>query len=300
MNMKAHEKRWTLLELLNWTTEYFDEKGIENARLNAELLLSEVTGMERVMLYARFEKVIPEEQRNDFRRLVSRRADRCPVQYILGNTEFYGREFKVSPAVMIPRQETEQVVDKCLEKLPENCDGILAADVGTGSGAIAVTLAREKPQLRMIATDSSSDALGIAAENARRHGVEDRIRFEEGHLCEPIENLSEQGETPLYLLASNPPYIPSNEIENLQPEVKDFEPRKALDGGEDGLAAIRELLPLGAKLLTSDGWFVLEVGEGQADDVREYIRETDNLNGDNVEITKDLGGHKRVLAAQKN
>ncbi len=277
------QKEWTLLELLNWTTEYFEDKGIDEARLNAEVLLSEVMGMERVMLYARFENTVPPEKRRKFRRMVSRRADREPLQYLLGSTEFYGREFEITPDVLVPRPETELLVERCLEKIPEDAEDFALVDVGTGSGVIAITLACERSGVDVVAIDSSQDALEVAGSNARSLGVEDRVDLVRGDLCDPLEGSA----TEVDLIASNPPYIPSSEIDDLQPEVSDWEPREALDGGEDGLDAIREIIHAAPDVLTPGGWIVLELGEGQAQPVRELVSDEDTLDDASIETVTD-------------
>jgi release factor glutamine methyltransferase len=293
---KAEGKDWTLLELLNWTTAYFERAKIENPRLNAELLLSKVCGLERVMLYANFDQAVPAERRTEFRQLVKRRAERFPLQYLLGRAEFYGRAFEVACTVLVPRQETELVVDKCLEKLPGDGTGQTAADVGTGSGILAVTLACERPGLRVLATDVSEEALAVASRNAGLHGVQERVTCLAGNLCEPLPG---GGAGKLDLLVSNPPYIPTAVIETLQPEVRDHEPRCALDGGPDGLSVVRELIPRAADCLKPGGWLVLELGEGQAEDASGLIAGCIMLDAETVETLTDAGGCKRVIAARR-
>jgi len=289
-------KRWTLLELLNWTTAHFERAGIESPRLNAELLLSKVMGLERVMLYASFDREAAPAEREQFRELVKRRTEHCPLQYLTGVAEFYGRAFEVTADVMIPRQETELVVDKCLEKIPGDGAELIAADVGTGSGVIAVTLACERPGLRAVGTDTSVEALNLAARNAQRNGVADRVRFLCGNLCEPLVRGCNGG---MELVVSNPPYIPTAALETLQPEVRDNEPREALDGGPDGLRVVRGFLPQAAAVLKPGGWLVLELGENHADRVRAIIAASSSLEPETVETTTDGSGCERVLAVRK-
>lgn len=289
-----------MLQLLDWTTEYFEDAEIENPRLNAEVLLGNVLGLERIMLYARFDQEVDARQRTEFRELVKKRADRHPLQYLLGEAEFYGRDFTVTPAVLVPRPETEQVVDKCLEKLPEQEETYRIADVGTGSGVIAVTLALERPSAQVIGTDSSTDALEVAQQNARRHEVKERVGLLEGELTEPVQRALEKSGKKLHLLVSNPPYIPSDQVEELEPEVRDHEPRSALDGGEDGLDVVRLLIERAGPLLQDGGWLVLELGEDQADEVREMLGSTDAFHGADVETETDGSGCERVLAVEKS
>ena len=290
------QERWTMLKLLNWTTGYFQHAGIDSPRLNAELLLAKVAGLPRIMLYANFDREVGPGEREQYRQLVRQRAQRCPLQYLLGHWEFYGRQFEVSPAVMIPRQDTELVVDKCLEKIPGDGSGLRAADIGTGSGVIAVTLACERGCLQVLATDSSSEALEVAARNARRNGVADRVSLSVGRLCEPLREGVGCG---VALVVSNPPYIPSDQIEGLEPEVRHYEPRQALDGGPDGLQVIRELIPEAAAVLAPGGWLVLELGESQAPGVREIVAASAQLEADSAETASNAGGCERVLAVRK-
>ncbi|MFW6188804.1 MAG: peptide chain release factor N(5)-glutamine methyltransferase [Planctomycetota bacterium] len=298
MTSTGDKESWTILELLNWTASYFAEQGIPEPRLNAQVLLAHVMDTERIMLYARFDEQVDPEKRAEFRRLVRRRASREPLQYLVGGWEFYGRHFALTPAVLVPRQETELLAEKCLEKVPEGTDW-WAADIGTGSGVIAVTLACERPGLELIAVDSSAEALEVAARNAARHGVEDRIRLGEDDLAEPLPGLLPPGREGVELLVSNPPYVPTDRIASLEPEVRDWEPRAALDGGEDGLHVIRRLVPQAAEHLLRGGWLVLELGEGQADPVTELAAETAAYDMDTLETVTDSGGCRRVFCVRK-
>ena len=232
----------------------------------------------------------------EFRELVQRRAGRYPLQYLLGGWEFYGRWFEVSEAVLVPRQETELLVDKCLEKLPADGSGVRAADIGTGSGVIAVTLACERPGLKLMATDASAEALQVAGRNAEMRGVKERIAFHQGDLCDA---LPPEARGCLALIASNPPYVPSGQLEGLEPEVRDHEPRPALDGGPDGLGVIRRLMPEAAEALGAGGWLVLESGEGQAEAVRRLIEGIGLLEDESIQTVRDAGGCERVLAVRR-
>jgi release factor glutamine methyltransferase len=297
MATTGDNKSWTTLELLNWTADYFGRLGLENARLNAEVLLGKVLGVERIMLYARFDQEVGERQREEFRALVRRRAAREPLQYLVGKWEFYGRPFELSPAVLIPRQETELLVEKCLEK--STGTGLWCADVGTGSGAVAVTLAAERPTLNAIATDVSAAALDVAARNARAHGVSERVHTVRGELAEPVLGLLPPGRAGLDLLASNPPYVPSARIAALEPEVRDYEPRQALDGGPDGLDVLRRLVPAAAGVLLPRGWMALELGEEQAGPVRRMVEQTRAFDVSSIEIVTDAGGCQRVFCVRR-
>jgi len=298
MAATALKQAWTVLELLNWTSEHFRKAGVENPRLNAEVLLGHVLGLERIMLYARFDQQVFEAEKDRFRELVRRRAAREPLQYLVGSCEFYGRQFELTPAVMVPRQETDLLVDKCLEKIG-NAES-WAADVCTGSGVVAVTLAAERPSLRVVAADSSPEAVEVAARNARKHGVADRVLPAVGNLTEPVQGRLPAGRKGVDLLTSNPPYVPTAVIEELEPEVRDYEPRAALDGGPDGLDVVRRLVPEAAGILAPGGWLVMELGEGQADAVRKLVRQTGTLAVETIETATDSGGCERIFCVRRS
>ena len=247
-------ERWTVLKLLQWTADYFRDKGIESPRLDAELLLSATLEMDRVALYVNFERPLIADELARYREKVRRRADREPIQYILGETEFWSLPFSVNPSVLIPRADTEVLVEEALKRI-DGCSNVL--DVGTGSGAIAVALAHDQPELRVTALDCSAEALEVARGNARRNGVLEHVDCLAGDL-----NSLPPG--PFDMIVSNPPYIPSRNWEQLMPEVRDHEPRLALDGGEDGLEAYRRIAVQALKILSPGGWLLVEVGIGQA------------------------------------
>lgn len=298
MSQDDTEEEWSVLQLLNWTADFFEERGIENPRLNAELLLGQVLGLERIMLYAEFERDITPEEREQYRELVKKRASRIPLQYLLGETEFYGRTFEVDSSVMVPRDDTELLVEVCLDRIEGQGEGQRCADVCCGSGVVGITLAAECGELEVYAVDSQEDALSLASRNAEKHDVSDRVTFMQGSLTEPLEQTLE-GEAGLDLLASNPPYIPSDEIDELEPEVSDYEPRVALDGGPDGLDVIRELVPGAARVLRPGGWMALEMGEDQADEVRDIVGNEEAFDTEQMDVATDAGGHRRVIAVRK-
>jgi release factor glutamine methyltransferase len=278
----------TILELLERTTPYFAEHGVPSPRLDAELLLGEVLGLRRIDLYLHFEKPVAETDLGRFRQMVRRRANREPLQYILGHADFWGRRFAVSPDVLIPRPETEQLVVRALEWLDAHPQARRIQDVGTGSGCMAITLALERPHLHVMATDCSEAALHQAHQNAEALGAQ--VAFEtaatEPHVEEPID-----------LIVSNPPYIPSADIDTLQPEVARFEPRLALEGGKDGLAFYRQLLQDAQRLLNADGALVVEIGAEQRAAITE-IAET--LGGwSHPTCFPDLSGIDRILVFER-
>lgn len=248
-------RTWTIRDVLDWTTKDFETRGIGSARLDAELLVAEALGVERIGLYLDLGRPLLESERDAIRPLIARRREREPVAYILGRRDFYGRRFDVTPDVLIPRPDTETLVEHALGCIPT--EGLVRVlDVGTGSGAIAITLAAERPNVEVTATDISAGALRVAAGNAERHGVASRARFEEADL------VGHGG--PYDLVVSNPPYIKTGDLEGLEPEVRSHEPTTALDGGNDGLDVVRALLERAATVTGPDADLMLEIGLGQA------------------------------------
>lgn len=255
------DETWTVLRTLDWTRRFFTQQGVESARLDAELLLAHVLGIARIQLYVQYDRPMGVEERAAFRELVRRRATGEPVAYLIGRREFWSLDFEVNADTLVPRPDTEVLVEEVLARLrrPDAPwgDAPVIADVGTGTGCIAIALARELPGARVIATDVSGPALAVAQRNAATHGVEDRVRFLQGHLLRPVT-----GEV-LDAVVSNPPYIPSARVLELQRDVRNFEPRRALDGGPDGNAAYRELVPAAAALLRPEGLVAFEIGDAQ-------------------------------------
>jgi release factor glutamine methyltransferase len=269
------------------------QAGVPEARFEAELLLRHALGCSREALFARLHEPAGTEAAGHYFHLVERRRGRVPIQHILGTQEFYGLSFRVTPAVLIPRAETEGVVDEALAELSSRSASAPAiADVGCGSGCIAIAIARERPEARLLATDASPAALAVARENAFAHAVEERITFLHGDLLDP---LVERGEK-LDLVVSNPPYVVDAEIFDLAPEVKEHEPRMALAGGADGLATITRLLQGVGAVLTGAGVVVMEIGKGQDREVAERVHAA---GLDLVRIVPDLAGIPRVVIARK-
>jgi release factor glutamine methyltransferase len=277
---------WTVLKILRWTADYFRSKEIESARLDAELLLSATLDMDRVTLYVNFERPLNADELSRYREKVQRRASREPIQYILGETEFWSLPFNVNPAVLIPRGDTEVLVEEALQRM----DGrSRVLDVGTGSGAIAIALAREMPALHVTAVDCSAEALEVARGNARRNGVEDRVACLAG-------DLQSLPSGPFDAIVSNPPYIPSRDWQQLMPEVRDHEPRLALDGGDDGLEAYRLIAVQALQILSPGGWLLVEVGIDQATVVSALFRAAGLID---VSQRNDYAGIPRIVMARK-
>jgi release factor glutamine methyltransferase len=276
---------WTVLKVLNWTKEYLAQKGVENARLESEWLLCGVLALDRVGLYLNFDKPLSEAELARFRGMVARRARREPLQYILGSQEFMGIEFAVTPSVLIPRHDTEVLVTEAVQRSGD--DGRIL-DIGVGSGCIAVSLAKALPRAEVMGVEASPEALALAEKNAETHGV--RVTLFEGSLFEPFP--TERFD----LIVSNPPYIPTADLESLQPEVRDFEPRQALDGGADGLDFYRLIIPAAPEHLNPGGWLLLEVGIGQAEPVQGLLEKTDMFT--DIFTAKDPSGIERVVGGR--
>lgn len=282
---------WTVLKILRWTTGYFDTHDMASPRINAEMLLSHVLGMERVRLYAHFDRLMSDDELDAYRTLVERRAEGEPAAYITGSREFWSLEISVDNRVLIPRPDTETLVRAALDRIDEDDDGRLV-DIGTGSGAIAIAIATERPRLQIAATDADSDALDVAAHNIKRHDLEDRITCFEGDLVDALDD----DWRALDYIVSNPPYVEETCRVELQPEVRDFEPVDALFAGDDGLDVIRRLIPAAYGALAEGGDLLFEIGYQQGDDVRRLL---DDSDFDDVEILQDYGDRDRVAAATR-
>lgn len=287
----------TVLELLNGSTNYLKDHGIENPRLNAELLLARCLKLSREQLYTHFQSQIKQEEEEALEELIQRRVSGEPLQYILEHQEFWSIDFEVDPRVLIPRPETELLVEQGLSILSKisfiQTPSVL--EIGTGSGAIAIALAKEMKDIFLVATDISRDALILAKENAKSAGVLDRIEFVNGDLFGPLRPSKERNVFDLIL--SNPPYINRRRISTLPKEVKDYEPMIALDGGEDGLAFYRRIIPEAPSYLREGGWLLLEVALGQSRIVSEMMEEGGNFF--KPESIPDLSGIGRVVKTQK-
>lgn len=284
----AHPKtRWTILEVLRWTTGRFARHGIESARLDAELLAARAFHRSRVELYMHFDQPLDDSELSDYRGLVERRLADEPVAYILGRKEFWSLDLEVGPAVLVPRPDTETLVEQALDLLPLLPAGArprLVADVGTGSGAVALALKKERPADQVFAADLSSAALAVARGNALRLALD--VTFAQGDLVEPLTGLG-----PFHLLTSNPPYIPTRDLDGLPAEVR-HEPRLALDGGEDGLRVVARLAADALKVLLPGGALAMEVGAGQAAAAAAILRSHGYAH---MGTRRDLAGIERVV-----
>jgi release factor glutamine methyltransferase len=285
---------WTVLRLLTWTTEFLKERGSESPRLDAEVLLAASKSCERIMLYTAFDEVVSDDVRGKFRELVKRRAEGVPVAYLVGQREFYSLRLKVTPDVLIPRPETEFVVIAALDHLKSQGSRargqFRAADVGTGSGAIAIAVAKHAPTCRVTAIDTSPAALAVARENAAKHQVADRIDILQGDLL-----LATPAEPQYAVIASNPPYVSDDEYAALAPQVKDHEPKLALVAGPAGTEVIARLIPQAAERLLPGGVLVIEVSPMIAPRVVELFAADGRYEP--ATIVKDLAQQARVVQA---
>lgn len=268
--------------------------GISNSDNEAVWILESVLGLDRLMLQLRKNEAVEEPSRSHAMALFKRRACREPLQYVLGTQEFCGLDFQVTPDVLIPRPETELLVEVVRQKCADISEALIA-DIGTGSGCVAIALARALPEATLYATDCSTQALALAQENTKRHGVQNRVTFLTGNLLDPIQLLGLQGH--LDAIVSNPPYISDANLATLQPEIRLFEPRLALDGGNDGLVFHRRLVREAANFLKSDGLLAIEVGQGQARHVSGLAQDGENYY--NVRTFLDRASIERVISAKK-
>ena len=327
----APQETWTIVEILRWTTDYFRTKGVSEPRASAEVLLAHVLQVSRLELYLRYDQPLKPEELTRFKALMLRRRTGEPVAYLTGRKEFWSLNFRVSPAVLIPRPETEVLVAAAFEvgkdiggegqgaptdetpvplapppsPMPplflsepktENrkpkTGNLWGLDVGVGSGAVVVSLAKELPQMRWLALDLSAAALAVARDNARRHGVAECIEFLRANLLTSLKP------GPRFnLIVANLPYVSQGDWENLPKDIKDYEPQEALLAGEDGLALIRPLAQQAHRYLQDGGWLALEVGEAQAKPVMELLQEAGAY--DRLEAVPDYQGMQRVVRARR-
>jgi release factor glutamine methyltransferase len=305
----ASQPAWTIVGLLRWTADYLGDKGILEPRASAEVLLAHVLNLSRLDLYLRYDQPLSPEELARFKSLVLRRRQGEPVAYLTGHKEFWSLDFQVRPGVLIPRPETEILVASALDAArtmiglelegqePQISERqretvLWGLEIGVGSGAVVVALARELPQMAWLALDLSETSLTVARDNARRHGAADRLRFVRSDL------LSGLNPRPRFaLLVANLPYVPRAQWEQLPREIRDFEPQQALLGGEDGLSLIRPLTQEAHRYLRPGGCLALEVGEGQSAEVLELLRQTGAYQG--LETLADYQGIPRVLRGMR-
>lgn len=283
--MSTQQEKWNVLKILNWTKGYLAEKGVENSRLEAEWILCEALALDRMGLYLNFDRPLTEPELAACRGMIARRAKREPLQYILGSQEFMGLDFEVTPAVLIPRHDTEVLVTEAVNR--GGAAGSIL-DIGAGSGCVAVAIAKALPEAKVSAVDISPEALAVARLNAEKHGAP--VQCFEGSLFEPFAGRR------FDMVVSNPPYIPKGELDTLQPEVRAFEPLSALDGGPDGLDFYRAIVTGAPGHLNPGGWLLFEVGAGQAPAVLDLLRSS-GLSAECFSA-KDPAGIERVVGGR--
>jgi release factor glutamine methyltransferase len=312
--MSGPQASWTILATLRWTTDYFRTKGVSEPRAAAEVLLAHTLSVSRLDLYLRYDQPLNPEELARFKALMVRRREGEPVAYLTGHREFWSLDIRVTPAVLIPRPETETLVAAALEAAKSVGAGLKPAptteyhpktqnlkpktsplwglEVGVGSGAVVIALAKELPWMAWVGLDTSGAALAVARDNARRHAVLDRVHFLHADLLAALKPTAA-----FALLVANLPYVPRAEWERLPREIKAFEPPGALLGGEDGLDLIRPLIRQAHQYVQGGGWVLLEVGDQQAPQVAALVEETGAYN--RIETIKDFSGMERVVRARR-
>jgi len=281
----------TVLEIIKRSTDFLARKGVDSPRLQTELLLAHLLGLPRMKLYLNFERVLTPSEVEKFRELIQRRGQREPLQHVVGSTCFCGLEIALNRHVLIPRPETELLAEHGWQMLNAQHRTPLVLDFGTGSGCVAITLAVKTPNAQVYALDICADAIAVARQNADRHGVARRIQFLEGDGFADLP-----AGLDFDLIISNPPYIPTAEIETLQPEVRVFEPRRALDGGVDGLDYFRRLAAEAPRFLKPSGRLMMEFGDGQTEAIREKFQH-ENWIVDTIH--EDYTRRPRILVAKR-
>ncbi len=286
---------WTIQKLLNWVAEYLKSKGVDSSRLSAELLLSHVLGLKRIELYTQFEKIVTEEQLANLHDLVERAGRHEPIAYLAGKTEFYSLELEITADCMIPRPETELLVERAIEFLRARGGKQFVCDLCTGSGCIAVAIARNYPDCRIIATDICDAALSVAVRNIEKHQLKERIKLLCGDLFDPI--VPHLDVERFDLIVCNPPYVSSAEFEKLDKNVKDYEPKLALFAGDDGLDVYRRIIERAGAFLKSDAAVMLEIGYNQREAVKQLLEQAGCFSG--IAIEKDHSDNDRIAIAKK-
>ena len=290
-NQSNRERQWTILSLIQWTTSYFKSHHIENPRSDAEILLAYALNLERIDLYLRYDQPLQPGELTRFKLLIKRRIQREPTAYIIETKEFWSMDFRVTTDVLIPRPETECLVERALAGLSGDIP-LRILELGTGSGAIPIALASEKPNHHYIASDQSVFAVRLAAKNAKRHGLNHLISFFTGDWFQPLN------EDALFdMIVSNPPYIRTEEIDRLEPEIFRYEPRVSLDGGKDGLRCLEQILSQAHHYLKPKGKLVLEMGYDQRESVQAMLNAMDCY--DNISFFMDYSGHDRGVQLEK-
>lgn len=285
--MTERDRKWTLLEVLDWTRGHFESKGIESPRLDAEVLLAHVLKTKRIMLYARFDQPMQGKELTEMRALVARRAAGEPIAHLTGERELWSLGFEVSADVLIPRPDTEILVEVALRRAP---NARTVVDVGTGSGAVLIAVLSELKEARGVGLEVSEPALEVARRNLARHGLEERAELIRSNLLSDLRIGA-----PVELMVANLPYIPTPDIGQLALEVRGFEPHLALDGGPDGLDLIRSLITAARPTLAPGAMIALEAAPDQSEAISSSLEAAGYTD---IEVTPDLAGHPRVTSAR--
>ena len=279
-----------LIDILRRSTAFLARNGVESARLDAEVLLANILGMDRIQLYVQYDRPLIPDEMERYRDALKRRARRMPVAYVTGRKEFMSLDFAVDSRVLIPRPDTEVLVEAVIGRLAAwGVDDPLVVDIGTGSGAIACAISQGLPGARLLATDISGDALEVAESNVAKLGLSDRVFLAQGDLFQPTVGTEFEH---MDVLVSNPPYVPSRDIPSLAPEISRYEPHLALDGGPDGLDFYRRIADGAPSRLTGRGFIALEVGDGQAAQVSEILADAGLVD---LEAICDYSGQTRAV-----
>jgi len=291
----AAEAPWTVLKTLQWTVDYFKSSALDTPRIDAETLLSHVLDCQRIDLYLRYDQPLNEDELTRFKHLIKRRIRREPVAYLVGAKEFWSLRVEVNPAVLIPRPDTECMVENALKLLPKAAgeDPCTLLELGVGSGAVVIALAHERPDCHCWASDRSWPAISLARRNARRHDLDDRIRFFVSHWLDAVASPTAFFD----MVLSNPPYIRHDAIDHLPDDIRLFEPVGALNGGPDGLCDIRTIMAQAHQCLKPGGELLMEIGFDQRHAV-EALARTCQAYAD-VQFFKDYSGHDRVVRLRK-
>lgn len=286
---------WTIVKLIQWATSYFISHNIDSPRLTAEILLAHVLNSKRIDLYLHYDQPLNPDELKRFKELIKRRVNREPVAYILGYKEFWSMDLVVTRDVLIPRPETECLVENALENLvaDSNSGSKFILELGTGCGAVILALASENPRHSYVATDISVNAIRVARQNAMRHNLNGKIHFVAGDWFAPF--MTQPG---LFdMIVSNPPYIKSDDLARLEPEIHAFEPIGALDGASDGLHCLRYIIRSAVLFLKPRGVLMLEIGHDQKDPLKQVI--TECAQYDDIAYYGDYSGYDRVVAMKK-
>ncbi|MEE8553972.1 MAG: peptide chain release factor N(5)-glutamine methyltransferase [Desulfobacterales bacterium] len=296
---KSIDPEWTILKLLTWSTSYFKSHDIDSPRATAEILLAHILKLKRIDLYLRHDQPLISDELLQFKAFIKRRIKREPVAYIVGVKEFWSMDFAVTEDVLIPRPETECLVETSLSLLPEDSNSdpnnppMRILELGTGSGAVILALASMETKHLFFASDLSIKAVLLAKQNAKHHGLDKTVNFFCADWFTPLKAVRHQFD----MIISNPPYIPTHVVSQLQPEIYKYEPISALDGNEDGLRCFRHIINNAHVYLNRQGSLVLEIGHDQKNEAQKIAEKCGNYK--NIVFTKDYSGYHRVVQMQK-